>query len=687
MELGSRASVSRVPSTFRIGWSVKFSMRAVLVGMAICGGSAVQASAAEREATFAPLLRPMLAEHCVDCHNAKTKNGGVDLTPLEDDAAVLKQFKLARRLVEQVRTGQMPPDDDTFTAERRKALVDGVERTLSLFDRGHPSLVDPGPAQIRRLSHVEYKNVIRDLTGYELDVVRIGLPSDSTGSNYENVAAALQMPPTLLEKYFLAADTVLNRFFGEVPEAQKKPPVWQSDAEKAKQKRQQDEFFKTIPPEADRATARVFVARFTRQAWRRPIAEGEIDRLTAVYDAALQRGETPRLALRRTLKPVLVAPDFLFRIEADRTPDAPTAGSEIPAARVSDVELASRLSFFLWSSAPDETLLNAARRNELSDPKVLEAQVRRMLADSRAQALTDNFFVRWLGANRVLEARPSTEFYPTFNDGLKRAMLAEVTTFCEHLRTADRPVLDLLAADYTFVNAELAGHYGLAAPPGQAGVDGKEVRRVALRPEDHRGGVLGMGAVLASTSHTDRTSPTQRGKWILETVFGTPPPPPPANASQFRDDGKKKEPPKNFREKLAQHAVDATCAGCHRRMDPLGFGLDNFNAVGAWRETTAELDTSGVLPGGEKFAGVDDLKKIIWARRGEFSRNLVGQMLTYALGRELEYFDELQIARIQADLDRGGGRFSTLILGVVNSYPFQYRRSVSPHSDPTGTSP
>ena len=170
---------------------------------------------------------------------------------------------------------------------------------------------------------------------------------------------------------------------------------------------------------------------------------------------------------------------------------------------------------------------------------------------------------------------------------------------------------------------------------------------------------------------------------MLDVIFGTPPPPPPANASQFRDDGKKKNPPKDFREKLAQHAADATCAGCHRRMDPLGFGLDNYNAVGAWRPTTAELDTSGTLPGGEKFDGVDGLKKIVWDRRDQFTRNLIGQMLTYALGRELEYFDEFQIARIQADLERSGGRFSTLVLGVATSYPFQYRRNAEPHSEAT----
>lgn len=650
--------------------SLRFGLLVLLLG----GVAARTANAAEAPNGEIARLRPILQEHCFDCHNGKTKNGGVDLTPFEHDVAVLKDFRLWRRVVEQIRTQQMPPDDETFTAKKRKTILDGVQQTLALLDRGHPSLLDPGPAQVRRLSHVEYKNVIRDLFGFELDLTRVGFPPDSTGSHFENVAAALQVPSTLLEKYFAAADTVLNRFFGELPEAQQKPSVWMSDGEKAKLKQQQKAFFAGLPVDADRAATRSFVGRFVRKAWRRPVAEAELDRLLAVYDAATQRGDAARLALRRTLKPILVSPDFLFRIETDRTPAAPAAGTEVAAARVSDVELATRLSFFLWSTGPDDELLALAEKNQLSDAKTLEAQVRRMLADPRAKSLTENFFVRWLGANRVLQARPSTEFYPAFNAGLKQAMLTEVTQFCEHLRTEDRPILELLDSNYTFANAELAKHYGLAP------LEGKEFVKTTLKPDDHRGGVLGMGAILASNSHTDRTSPTQRGQWVLATIFGTPPPPPPANASQFKDD-KKKAPPKNFREKLAQHAVDSTCAGCHKRMDPLGFGLDNFDAVGAWRPTSPELDTSGVLPGGEKFDGVDGLKKIVWDRREQFSRNLVGQMLAFALGRELEYFDEFPIARIQADLDQSGGKFSTLVLGVVNSFPFQHRRNPDPRAE------
>ena len=369
---------------------------------------------------------------------------------------------------------------------------------------------------------------------------------------------------------------------------------------------------------------------------------------------------------------MLVAPDFLFRTEEDRTPKK-TASNAKPAAKVSDVELASRLSFFLWSSIPDDELLAVAEKGQLSQPDVLAAQVRRMLASPKAKALTDAMFMRWLGADKVTSARPTTEFFPTFNNDLKRAMRDEAQAFCDNLRAEDRPVLDLLDCDYAFVNADLAKHYGLPD------VSGKELRRVALKPENHRGGVLGMGAVLASTSHTFRTSPSQRGRWVLDVILGTPPPPPPANAGQFKDEKRVKE-PKDFREKLAQHAQDASCMTCHRKMDPLGFALDNYDAVGQWRPTTADLDTKGELPTGERFGGTDELRKVIWKRRDEFVRNLIAQTLTFALGRDVEYFDEGQITKIKAAMEKDGLKFSSLILGIVNSYPFQYRRNAEPFS-------
>ncbi len=610
----------------------------------------------------------MLEQHCFKCHNDKKQKGGVDLSRFADEHSVLVEYKLWRRVLEQLATQQMPPDDEThFTPQNGSTLTAGVKRMLARLDSDDPAMFNPGPSVPRRLSRSEYNHVVRDLTALDFDVSdAVGFPKDTTGSSFDNIAAALGLSPALMEKYFTAADTVLNRLFGEPGQS----PTERTEAEKridGPTKVGRSKFFAGLPEQPTRADAEAFVTAFAKRAWRRPLAAPEIAHLMHFFDAGVAKGLSPREAIRMALKPVLVAPDFLFRIEEDRV--AATAAK--PVARVSNLDLASRLSFFLWSSIPDDALLANAESGRLADPKILASEVRRMLADPRAQAFTDSMLLRWLGADKVLQARPTTEFFPTFNDQLKHAMLEEARRFCNNLRTEDRPVLELLQADYTFVNGDLAKHYGLS------GVTGKEFQRVTLKPEDHRGGVLGMGAILASTSHTFRTSPTQRGRWILDVILGTPPPPPPPNAGMFKDEKREKE-PKDFREKLAQHAHDVACAGCHHKMDPLGFGMDNFDAVGQWRPSSPDLNTKGELPTGERFDGAGDLKQVLWKRQDEFLRNIIGQTLTFALGRDLQYFDEGQITRIKASMAKNGNTFSSLILGIVNSYPFQYRRDADP---------
>ncbi len=307
----------------------------------------------------------------------------------------------------------------------------------------------------------------------------------------------------------------------------------------------------------------------------------------------------------------------------------------------------------------------------LAEGTVLEQQTRRLLADPRARSLTDNFAARWLQISKLSTARPSTEFFPEFNPNVRQAMYDETTLFFDTLRREDRSLLELLDADYTFVNEELAKFYGLPE------VKGKDLQRVTLRPEDHRGGLLGMGSVLALTSHTSRTSPTMRGKWILDVIFGSPPPPPPANVSQIKDEQEKGKEAQTFRQKLAQHAQNAACAACHRKMDPLGFALDNYNAVGLWREKAGDqpLDVTGELPTGEKLNGIGDLKRVVLTRKAEFTRNLTEQLLTYALGRELDFYDDCPVQEITNQLSTDNHRFSTLILGIVKSYPFQNRKN------------
>jgi hypothetical protein len=514
---------------------------------------------------------------------------------------------------------------------------------------------------IRRLTHSEYRRSVRDLLGVDFDVAgAVGMPEDPIGKGYDNLAAALKIPPALTEKYLAAADEVLAKLFGDGAKPGSAPAPGASIAQM---------FRSAGTPQAASQLARTLISRFLPRAYRRPVAAEEIARYGVVFDKALAQKKTPTDAFRHMFKAVLLSPHFLFRIEEDRAP----AGSD-KAYRVSDYELASRLAYFLWASIPDPELFAVAAQGKLSDPAVLEAQVRRMLADAKAMALSEEFAAQWLRLKALAEARPTTEFFPAFTDALKDAMRQETMLFFDSLRTENRPITALLDSDFTYVNETLAEHYGIA------GVEGAQMQRVALRPEHKRGGLLGMGSVLAMTSHTFRTSPTQRGKYVLEVVLGTPPPPPPNNVASI-DDAAQKGEVKSFRELLAQHSTDANCAGCHARIDPLGFGLDNYDAIGRWRESTQDqpLDTAGVLPSGEKFDGPAELKKVLAGKRDRFVENVCEQMLSYALGRELKPYDKPAVKEITAALAKDGYRFSTLVTGVVKSFPFQHRKNaVSP---------
>ncbi len=413
---------------------------------------------------------------------------------------------------------------------------------------------------------------------------------------------------------------------------------------------------------SEKEAARKIIAVFAQKAWRRPVQPAEIDRLLVIYDRAAGRGADFTNAVRPMLKAVLVSPHFLFRAE-----QAPSGPTNLAYRKVTDHELAVRLSYFIWSTMPDQELLTLAEQGRLANPAELEKQAKRMLAHPKARALTDHFGVPWLQLGNLASARPTMEFFPTFGPSLKHAMFKETTLFFDKLRQEDRNILELIDADYTYVNEELARHYGLA------GVSGPEMRKVSLKPSDRRGGVLGMGGVLASTSHTHRTSPTLRGKYVLEVLLGTPPPPPPANVGVLKDEAPG-SPPKTFRESLERHARDPNCAACHNKIDPLGFGLENYDGIGRWREGGPMLDATGVLPSGEKFSGPVELKKLLLKRQDQFLLNVSEQMLTYALGRPLEDCDERATLEIQTTLLRNETRFSALVLGVVKSFPFQHRR-------------
>jgi uncharacterized protein DUF1592/uncharacterized protein DUF1588/uncharacterized protein DUF1585/uncharacterized protein DUF1587/uncharacterized protein DUF1595/cbb3-type cytochrome c oxidase subunit III len=415
------------------------------------------------------------------------------------------------------------------------------------------------------------------------------------------------------------------------------------------------------------ACATKIVSALARRAYRRQVTSDDMQTLLGFYRTARATG-TFDTGIRAALERLLTSPDFLFRIETD--PEKIAAGT---AYRLSDVELASRLSFFLWSSIPDEELLDLAIRGRLRDPGVLDQQVRRMLAEPRARGtLIDNFFGQWLQTRNVWLLTPDANTkFPWFDDNLRAAMVRETELFLDDQLKSDRSIADLLTADSTFVNEQLARHYGMT------GVYGSHFRRVTLTDEN-RWGLLGKASVLAVTSYPTRTSPTTRGKWLLENILAAPVPPPPPNANTNLDESKIGK-SATVREMLEQHRANPVCASCHARMDPLGFSLENFDAVGQWRTTDgdAPIDATGVLLDGTKVDGPAALRRALVARREQFVRTVTGKLLTYAIGREVGYADAPAIRAIVRAAAADDYRWSSTILAIVKSPPFQMRRSRS----------
>ena len=405
---------------------------------------------------------------------------------------------------------------------------------------------------------------------------------------------------------------------------------------------------------------RRIVAALGRRAFRRPLAAADTTALLDAYRRERQSG-TFETGVEAVLRRILASPSFVFR------PEAEPAGAEPGTAHVvSGYELASRLSFFLWSSIPDDELLRAAGAGELRQPAAVARQVRRMLTDTRARALTGNFAGQWLYLRNLRGILPNSDLFPDFDDNLREAMRTEAEMFFASVVAEDRSVLDLLTADDTFVNERLAKHYGLA------GVTGARFQRV--RVADARRGLLGKGAILLATSHATTTSPVLRGKWILDNILGSPPPAPPPDVPALAEN----DPiaPRTMREQLERHRASPTCAACHKLMDPIGFALENFDAVGAWRaasESGARLDTRDVLADGTSIDGVDGLRAALAARPEIFVRTFVEKLMTYALGRGLSASDMPAVRAIVRDARPGGYRFSAIALGIARSVPFRMR--------------
>ena len=414
-------------------------------------------------------------------------------------------------------------------------------------------------------------------------------------------------------------------------------------------------------PEDKMVVARDVFGAFMRRAFRRPVTDEEVDRVLKLVESVNAEGENFNVAVGLGIQAVLVSPHFLFRVELDPEPNNPES-----IRTLNDYELATRLSYFLWSSMPDEELFALASEGKLREGDNLERQVRRMLADEKSQALVENFAGQWLQLRNLQIAAPDKGRYPTFDEALRRAMRTETELFFAAVMRENRSVLDFINADYSFVNERLAKHYGID------NIKGEEFQRVSLDPEQ-RGGVLTQASVLTVTSNPTRTSPVKRGKWVLENLFGTPPPPPPPDVPELKESEALTG---SLRERMEQHRANPACAVCHNRMDPLGFGLENYDGIGSWRtkEGEFEIDASGELPGGETFAGPRELKTILLARQDDFIHCLAEKMLTYGLGRGVEYSDRCTVEDLVRAVKENDYEFSSLILAIVESDAFQKRR-------------
>ena len=422
---------------------------------------------------------------------------------------------------------------------------------------------------------------------------------------------------------------------------------------------------------------REVLTRLLRRGYRRPPTENEVEQLTQFAASVQADGAVWEASIQEAIKVILCSPKFLFRLELD---DHTQISDPYP---IDEFQLASRLSYFLWSSMPDDELLELAERKQLTAN--LESQVKRMLANPKASELGRNFGTQWLQIQRLTTAAPDLEQFPTFTGALRTAMLQETELFLESIFREDRSVLDLIDADYTFLNQTLANHYGITDTqgnwrgqkniiPGGEAIKGRSFRRVNLQSTS-RGGILSHASVLTVTSNPTRTSPVKRGRWVLEQILGTPPPPPPPDVPELEEEADVVR-GSTLRERLEQHRADPACANCHAKMDPIGFALENYNAIGAFRYKDGELniDTTAELPDGTILHGVADLKQVVKDRKQQFLRCLTEKMLTYALGRGLEYYDRSTVDRILAQLEAGGYRSSVMITEIVKSDAFRLQR-------------
>jgi mono/diheme cytochrome c family protein len=609
-----------------------------------CRSTAADAAALKADADeyFRGRVTPFIQTYCIACHqNRRPTRAGVNFSPAlkaPGHAAFTEQWKKAAA---RVKAHDMPPKGAPQPSDAdRQMFGDWMGKLKYLSQK------DPGPFVIRRLTKTEYGNTLHDLFGVEPAIVD-GLPDEVSGEGYLNSLSALQ-----LEQYLRIADKVLGRIVAP----QGRPPT-------TTQKR----LFGKSPAAgmAPREAAREVARSLATKAYRRPPTPAELEKLIEAFDLGRRSNLPYQQSLHLMLKAILVSPQFLFITPVG---EVGTSSGIVP---LDDYQLASRLSYLLWATMPDDELMALAEKGTLHQPAVLDAQVLRLLKDPRSRALFDGFGAQWLGVGGLNRQVFDSAMFPQMTAQLRAAMYDEPRLFFESIVRENKSVLRFVDGDYTYLNGTLASIYGL-----EKTVTGSEMRRVKLT-DANRGGILGMPGVLAATSFPNRTSPVKRGVWVLEQVLGDHVPAAPPNVPALDQQDQATVANLTVRERTELHRTNPVCANCHKILDPIGFGLENFDAIGRWRDRDSNgkpIDAAGELPGGERFSSPKDLKAIIAGRADALSRSLVEKLLAYALGRRLEGYDEIVVDNVMHEVAEDGYRMQTLIKGVVTSYPFTHRR-------------
>lgn len=589
-----------------------------------------------------------IKRYCLECHSGEKPKASLDLSRFDSMDKILSEALLWDDILIRLSQGDMPPKEaDLPTLNERSEFLNWVESSLQ--KAACQSGPHAGPAVLRRLNRAEYSASVRDLLDIHFDAGE-ALPSDgSGGEGFDNASETLFISPIHAEKYMDAARVAVEYAFAD-PRSLRRFLVAEPDE-------------KTSPEVA----ARRVIEDFLPRAFRRSIPESEILEYLALFHAAYKADPSFMVAIRLTLQAVLISPKFLFIAEEPNFDSKPH--------KVTDHELASRLSYFLWGSLPDDELLKAADEGNLSDSRILQEQFKRMLGSQNSRKVrnfSQNFVEQWLGTRALGREFKPDKSIRGYDSELEGGMKYEPVFFFHEILTENRSLLDLLKADYTYVNRRLARHYRIK------GEFREQPKRVQLTDENRRGGLLSMAAVLAVSSYPHRTSPVLRGKWILETILGDPPPPPPPNVPELEESASSVS-SESLRQRLELHRQNVACAQCHDRIDPLGFGLENYGVLGRWRDKYEghTVDARGALPDGTTFSGPAELKLALLGRKDQFVRHLTKKMLGYALGRGLTYYDYCAVNSIVDKLRANDYKSHHLLFGIIQSVPFRFKAGIA----------